>query len=174
MTYQRIDKEFYQPGDIIFCHGRSLVDWGIRVAEWLRFRRGSYYNHVAMLWRYDEELGDWMIIEAESRGVTTNTLSFRLARCTVKVYAQPAAIRSPNDPINFMLNQQGDKYGFLTLVSLIPSLILPGMISFYKPGTWICSAVVAEALRYGGWLYNWTNMYQTTPAQLYEAIQNVA
>ena len=70
----------------------------------------------------------------------------------------------------FMTTQTGQRYGFVSIVSLAVSLILPGALSLYKPGTWICSAVVAEALRFGGWYHQWPNVYQVVPSELYTAV----
>jgi hypothetical protein len=155
-------------GDLAFCHGGGIVDWGIRAAEWLRFRKGSRYNHVAVL---NAPLGDgdWSVIEAESPGVIMSTLSSLTAHGEVKIVSVPV-VCNRQDVVQFMRFQLGEKYGFLTIASLLVSLILPGSVNFYKPGTWICSAVAAEALRYGGWFHQWDNIYQVSPAQLYQVL----
>jgi hypothetical protein len=156
------------PGDLCFCHGKGIVDWAIRAAEWLRFRKGAKYNHVGMLVEYLGN-GDWSVIEAESPGIIMTTLSSLRAHGEVEIVPLPYPCQSDR-AVNFMKYQIGEQYGFLTIASLIVSLILPGSLSLYKPGTWICSAVIAEALRYGGWYCQWTNVYQVTPAQLYIAV----
>lgn len=157
-----------QPGDLVFSHGRGIIDWTIRAAEWVRFRRGSKYNHVGMIgWQLKD--GDWVVLEAESQGMTNATLTSLTSKGEVLITSPPPEVKRLR-AIDFMNLQFGDRYGFITIVSVAISIILPGSIRLFRPGTWICSAVVAEALRFGGWYCRWDDIYGVTPAQLYEAV----
>ena len=159
-----------QQGDLVFTHGKGIVDWAIRVGEKIRFKRGSKYNHVAMIVG-PLEGDDYSVIEAESGGVVFGKLSDLMARGPVYVCPPPPVVRRTK-ALQFMYAQEGTRYGWLTVVSTVISIILPGSVNFITPSTWICSAVVGEALRYGGWLHNWADVYQVTPAQLYEALND--
>lgn len=66
--------------------------------------------------------------------------------------------------------QVGDKYGWVTDVSMGLNMLTPDRFSLRKPGTWQCAALVAEALRFGGWLHDWPDIYALFPAQVYEAL----
>jgi hypothetical protein len=156
-------------GDLVFCHGKGFISWAIRFAERIRFRRGTKFNHVAVLVGPVGE--DWRVIEALGSGVKYGLLSELMASGPVQIVSPPSMC-SRLQILRFMQAQEGSKYGFLTIVSTALSLILPGSITFFAPGTWICSAVVGEALRFAGWLHNWPDIYQVSPAQLYAAVVN--
>lgn len=167
-----------QAGDLVFCHSAGLIGKAIRVAEWLRFRRGSKFNHVAQLYKPTEDGKDWYVIQAEAKGVTKDK---RLS--TIAPGGAYVVVPSPcnnikgcvttEDQLDFAIAQVGDKYGFLTIASIVVSLLLPRFINVMLPNTWICSAVAAESLRCGGWVHNWPNIYQVSPAQLWEAVSPV-
>lgn len=156
-------------GDLVFCHSTHLIGRAIRWGERLRFRKGSYYNHVCTLdeW-WEEDGGYWTVIQAESHGVT----AFRTLEDATKggPYTVISAPTDTNAQMDFLWSQVGDKYGFLTIASVIITLLLPKFINVMMPNTWICSAVAAEALRTGGWIHSWPDVYQVTPAQLFEVL----
>lgn len=66
--------------------------------------------------------------------------------------------------------QVGDKYGWVTDISMGLNMLTPDRFSIRVPGTWQCAALVAESLRFGGWLYDWPDIYGIFPAGLYEAL----
>jgi hypothetical protein len=71
----------------------------------------------------------------------------------------------------FAYAQVGDDYSFMSIGSAIFDIASPNWFpSLRMPNTWICSALVAEALRSGGWLHEWGDIYCVTPAQLYQAL----
>ena len=65
-----------------------------------------------------------------------------------------------------------DKYAFISIASIAFNLLLPLPIrlNVYENGTLICSAVTALALLAGGWLHQWPDLYQVTPAQIGTAL----
>ena len=157
------------PGDLVFAHSSGIIGRAIRLAERVRWRGGDAYNHVAVVAEADGT--DWRVIQAEARGVTsTGLLSTITPGGTHKVVQLPAGV-DPARVLAFAHAQVGRRYGFLTIVSIVVTLFAPKFVNVMLPDTWICSAVAAEALRYGGWLHNWDDVYQVSPAQLWEAVQ---
>lgn len=166
-----------EPGDLIFCYGRGAVAWGIRMAE--RFRRdwndateaaGDRFDHVAIV---DRQLpdGDWSLIQALSNGVVADSPS---APSRLSHYDRYVAVKCPGDgarTVAFATAQVGAKYGFVTIASILVTLLTPRFLNVMLPGTWICSAVGAECLRFGGWLHNWPDLYDVSPAELFVALQ---
>ena len=154
-----------QAGDIGFVHGTSLIDKSITLAQWLRFRRGHEYSHVFTL---DQQVGDdWTIIEARQHGVVNTR---KLSELPPHIIV-PSPLANPDVQLQFLHQQVGKRYGFFTIASIITTLLMPKFINVMLPDTWICSALAAEGLRCGGYLHNWPDIYQVTPAQLYEALQ---
>lgn len=174
------------PGDIVFCHSAGIVGRAIRLAEFFRRdwyesklgitateRPGDFWNHVAVLssvhgMPYDP--AHWTVIQAEGKGVVSATLD------TVAPGGRYEIVRLPNGVdatkvIRFMGAQTGSHYGFITIASILVTLLSPRFYNVMLPGTWICSAVAAEAMRYGGWLHNWGDVYQVSPAQTWMALR---
>jgi hypothetical protein len=160
-----------QAGDLVFAHTDDLVGKGIRWAERIRFRGGAAYNHVATLYEFLD--GEWNVIQAQARGIVICPLS-RVAPDGSYTIIQPPTSVNTAKQIEFLEKQLGDSYGFLTIASILVNLFLPHFINVEMPGTWICSAVAAEALRYGGWYNSWPDIYEVSPAQLYEVMYKQA
>lgn len=159
------------PGDLVFCHSVDIVGRFIRLAERIRFRGGSMYNHVATLneW-HTEDGGFWTVIQAEAHGITDyRELDDVAPGGSYTIVPTPA--QNVAQQLAFLRAQVGEPYGFLTIASILVNLMLPKFIDVELPGTWICSAVAAEALRAGGWLHNWPDIYEVSPAQLFEILQ---
>ena len=156
-----------QPGDLIFAHTNDIVGKGIRWAERIRFRGGAAFNHVATVYAFDD--GEWNVIQAQARGITVCPLSSVAPNGTYTIIQPPTSVDTAKQ-INFLEKQVGDPYGFLTIASILVNMFLPKFIDVELPGTWICSAVAAEALRFGGWYHSWPDIYETSPAQLWEAL----
>lgn len=160
--------EFAQPGDLVFCHSTGLISRAIRLAERLRWRAGDSYNHVAIL---DEktELG-WRVIQAEARGVTRGARLTNVAPGGTFTLVPLPVGTDRAKVLEFARAQVGRRYGFLTIASEVFTILAPWFIDVMLPDTWICSALAGEALRAGGWIHNWSDLYQTTPAQLWLAL----
>lgn len=161
----------FQPGDIGFCHSPGIIGHAIRIGEWLRFRKGSFYNHVFTLdeW-HNENGGYWTVIQAEASGVTNTRTIEEASGGGPYAIAHNNGRWNTSKQLEFLRAQVGAKYGFFTIASIVTTLIVPSFINVMLPGTWICSAVAAESIRAGGWLHNWPDVYQVNPAQLYEAL----
>lgn len=178
MAPQTIALEEAQPGDLIFCHSSGAVGRAIRLAERLRWRDGARYNHVAWLNRYGgirsaglkDDPRDWLVGQAEAHGVTVNQPLSTVAGSGDHVIVRLPADCDREKALKFLRAQVGARYGFLSIASIVITLLLPRFINVMLPNTWICSAVAAEGLRFGGWLHNWPDLYQASPAQLWEAL----
>ena len=126
-------------------------------------------------------LSGWTVLQAEARGVTgtTNTGASHDARPLASVAPDGwVRILRPPTTVNaartlwFARGEVGADYGFLTVVSTGFDILTPSWfhLPVRRPGTWICSALASEALRYGGWCSRWPDIYQVTPAQAMAAL----
>ena len=158
----------YLAGDIVFAHGKGFISRAIRLAERLRFQKNdAHWNHVAVITATGPR--GYRIVQAESRGVTAGWFKSpdEIAE-KVEVVKCPAPDRAKM--IAFANGEVGATYGFLTIASIAVSYVVPWWITVRLPGTWVCSALGAESLRAGGWVHRWDDIYQVSPAQLYEAV----
>jgi len=154
------------PGDIIFAHSDGWMAKCIRFAERLRWRKGSYWNHACVISRVDQD-GTAYVIQAELKGVS----EARLDSIGDYVVVEPPHGVNRNKVLAFTKMQVGSKYGILSILSIVFDIISPDWFpSLRMPNTWICSAVTGEALRYGGWLHDWNDIYCTTPSQLFDSL----
>lgn len=132
-----------EPGDFILTHGAGFLDALIRFGEWLRFRgpdaKFTYWNHAALI--VDDSGG---LVEALGDGVVAGNLSkyagtgFHLVR--IKASSQDRA-----EVVAFGNWCRGQKYGFMTIVSLAFTNVTGCKFSFYIEGQEICSGLVARA-----------------------------
>lgn len=153
----------YQPGDVVFAHTNGIFGKAIRWGEHLRFRKSSWTNHMAYVWKI--ELGKAYVIQAEPKGVTSDKTIDSLGN--VRVF-RPAGL-DVQKSTKFGLAQVGKRYGWWSIVSCSFDLATWDWVpSIRQKGTWICSALVEEMLRAGGVfdpVMNWGDIYVTTPAQ---------
>lgn len=154
-----------QAGDVVFAHSNGLMGRAIRFGEHLRWKKGSHWNHACVLSRQDED-GTWYVIQADLRGVNEATLESVGEHVVIPL---PLFV-DRNKVLEFTHAQLGQKYSILSILSIVTDIISPKWFpEVRKDYTWICSALVGEALRYGGWLKNWGSIYTPTPSCLYEA-----
>lgn len=123
----------------------------------------------------------WTVVQAEACGVTgtrptgtawnARTLAQVAPGGWVRIIRPPAAVE-PSETLQFARGEVGAHYGFLTIASTGLEIFTPDWlhVPIRRPGTWICSALGAEALRYGGWYHRWPDIYAVTPAQLATAV----
>jgi hypothetical protein len=158
-----------QAGDLIFCRGRGAIARAIRVGEWLRGHRGRW-NHVAVISAVGPKGIE--VIQAEGHGVT------RRVNWSIEDVAPGGEVEVVTPKcdqvaqVAFLRSQVGRTYGFVTIASICISIVVPWFLTVRIRNTWICSAVSAESLRVGGWFHDWPDIYQVTPQQLYDALQN--
>ena len=161
-----ISIEAATPGDLIFEHGRGVTSWLIRWAEKIRFR-GSEWNHVAILCDQDLD-GSWWVIQAQGSGVRRVRLDETVTHAIVSTSADRV------DLLDFAHAKVGERYGFLTCVSIVLNLFTPAFIhiDFRRDGTLICSALAAQALMAGGnhRVFGIRDLYGVTPANLFDLL----
>jgi len=148
-----------KPADIVLCHGTGLIPWLIRVGQRIRYKKGQEpnWNHAALLVApiptvkpYDDGQEDWMVIEAGARGVHHALLS-EFGDYTV--LDSELDWRGRKLAVEFAERVLGSRYGFLTIGSIIVNLLTPVLWQVTRPGTFICSGLVAHALEHGGFMF---------------------
>jgi hypothetical protein len=141
----------------------------IRFGEFLRWRKGSHWNHACVISKVDKD-GVAYVIQADIKGVN----EARLDSVGDYIILEPPARVNRNKVLAFTKAQVGSKYGILSILSIVTDIISPNWFpAMRRKNTWICSAVTGEALRYGGWLNNWADIYTITPAQLFDALADI-
>jgi len=183
----RIDQT-WKPGYIGFCHSVGVVGAAIRLDQRLSGDPDWQVNHAFILDEpisgtlYPNLIEDWWVIQAEAHGVTGSRpdgTGFHRAKLSsiapggyYEIVTPPSEINLTN-VVGFARQEVGAEYGFFSIASLVVDELTPGFIriDFRKDGSWICSALAAEALRTGGWLHHWPDVYQVRPSQLRAALK---
>jgi len=152
-------------GDLVFYDSPGDVAWVLKVAQRIRWKGDK--NHVAWL-DHQAADGSWFIGQAEGCGVTDDK-PLILGPNDVIVKVPIGCDRAK--ALTFWRAQVGLKYGFLTIVSELFTLLSPKFFDVMLPDTWICSALAGEGLRFGGWYRASGDIYQVTPDELWTALQ---
>ena len=156
-------------GDVVFAHSNGIIGRGIRLAERLRWKHGAHWNHACILWHKDTN-DEWWVIQADIRGVNHAKLT---SVGEFYVYGLPEGVDAER-VIKFHEEQLGSKYSVLSIASILIDLLTPNFFpEFRRDHTWICSSLVAEGLRAGGWFTpqsNWGSIYTVTPSQLFDVL----
>ena len=153
-------------GDIVFARSNGIMGRAIRLGERLRWRRGSKWNHVAIVSHVHN--GVAYVTQAEPSGVTNDKRLSTIGECLI---VKPPVTVSSKKTLEFISLQVGHRYSFLSILSIFFDILTPNWFpAFRRDNTWICSSLVAESLRFGGYLHNWADIYTVTPAQLFEAL----
>ena len=138
----------------------------IRVGEWLKFRKCEW-NHMFIL-DCPALGGDWYVLQATLQGVTHSGLLSELG-----TYVTMAPPCDREKLLKFCRAQVGTRYSFLTILSIAFDILtwnfVPAFMNSYRQ-SWICSGLVCEGLRYGGWLHQFVNVYTVTPQQAFESL----
>lgn len=181
----RIDQT-WKPGYIGFSHGIGIVADAIRLDQRLCGDPDWQVNHAFILDSPIMDGGiviDWYVIQAEGHGVTGRRLDgtpFHRAKLTQVAPGGYYEILTPPPDVNlsnvvaFAKQEVGAEYGFFSIASLVITELTPRYVrfDFRQDGSWICSALAAEALRAGGWLQRWPDVYQVRPSQLRAALKS--
>jgi len=152
-------------GDIVFAHSNGVMGKAIRFGERLRWgETPSYWNHVAIVSRVDED-GTAYVTQAEPRGVTNDKSLDSVG--TYRLVSLPEGV-SREKVLRFAHQEVGSRYGWMSIASIALDIATPNWFpSTRRSNTWVCSALVAEALRAGGVIFSWADIYCVTPAQLF-------
>jgi hypothetical protein len=149
-----------QPGDFVLIHGNGFISRAIRFGQRLRVRKPfNYWNHAAVVMGGLSD-GGLLVIEAGAHGVQWGKV---IPGPDAQVVSAPGGLAA----CGFAKAAVGRRYGFLTIASIILDLLTPRFIDVKRPGTFICSGLVARALEHGGYILpmGW-DPDQVMPAEL--------
>ena len=142
----------------------------IRVGEALRFKRGSHWNHAFFVTDTLTSSGERTVIQATLRGVTDDAPLSSVGE--YKLYDLPKGVNAKK-VLAFANNQVGLRYGYFTILAIAIDILtwqwVPALRGARKP-SWICSALVMESLRYGGFLHDLIDIYTVTPAEAFDIL----
>lgn len=140
----------------------------IRLGEWIRFRAGSRWNHAFIVSDETDSRGIPLLIQAQIRGVTSVMPIDQLPGDCLILDA-PAGV-DPAKVLAFAKAQVGIEYGILTILAIAIDILTWNWFPSFRAArkqSWICSALVFESLRYGGYLRNVVDIYEVTPAEIF-------
>lgn len=157
-------------GDIGFARTKGLMGHLIRIGEYVKFRSCDF-NHTFVVVGTGQTYDAVWVVQAELRGVTLRRLSELLPDASEIHFLAPPPEAKPLKVAEFALAQLGDPYGVLTIACIALDIITPDtFVAFRREGSWICSALSAEALRYAGWYFDFGDIYIVTPTALWKAM----
>ena len=163
-----------QAGDIGFARTTGIMGRLIRLGEWLSFRRGSKWNHEFVVSDKVDTDGVPFVIQATLRGVTDTARLDEVAIGGDYVLVSPPDAVDRHELLAFLKAQVGIRYGFWTILAISLDIVTWQWFPAFRGArkqSWICSALVNEAMRFAGWLHPWIDIYTVTPAQGWEALQ---
>jgi uncharacterized protein YycO len=136
----------YDAGDFILTHGSAFFSKLIRFGQRLRFRgsnrKYAWWNHAAMI---VSATGD--LIEALGPGVErTHIDKYKPTEYHLVRLGSLADRRDREQVVGFADWCRGEKYDFVTIVSIAFTLLFGGKFDFGMDGETICSGLVARAL----------------------------
>lgn len=156
-----------QPGDLVLAHSRGLFGRLIRIGEAFHWRPGRKWNHAAI------------VVSNGPGGVEVVQMSRRCVRIPLSEVAPGGQVQvrpcpkgvNPVFAVRYALAQLGTAYGVLTILCIAVNLLTPQFlrIDFRRPGTLICSGLVARSYEHGAWSCPY-DPFQISPAQLAECI----
>jgi hypothetical protein len=140
------EAEAMREGDFLLTHGDYLVSRLIRFGQRLRHEeRYARWNHAVLVLSEDGQ-----IAEALSQGVVENHISKYEGKGYYLVRLQGVSDADRNQMMAFARSVLGSpdrtEYGWLTIASIILTLLTSSRFVFGMVGTAICSGFVAEAL----------------------------
>jgi hypothetical protein len=160
-----------QAGDVGFAHTKGMMGKLIRLGETFRFKKWSAWNHEFVVDRVVD--GVPYIIQATLRGVTDSAPLADVAPGGRYTTMAPPDGVDRHEFLVFCRSQVGMHYSLGTILAIAIDIVtwdwFPAFRGARKP-SWICSALVNEGLRYGGWLHQWRDIYSMTPAEGYGAL----
>lgn len=168
------DASSWRSGDIGFSHGTGIIAKGIRFAEKREGSLGSEpdadtdINHAFALYK-KTPLGQWLVIQAEIKGVTTSRVLGDVAPGGYyRIHQFPDAMASRSMFLEFLEAQIHDEYSLMEIGSCALDMYLPEKVSLRKTGTWICSGLVTAGLMYAGYrpVIRLGDIYSNTPTAL--------
>jgi len=159
------DASQWRAGDIGFSHGTDLIARAIQFAE-KREGDPGFYNHTFALLEPTPDGNDWVVIQAQMKGVTdTCKLSDVSPNGSHEVVPFPDKYADRGLFIEFLMAQVGDEYSMLAILSCALDMVLPEKICLRDYATWICSGLIGGGLMYAGHPASktWGDLYTNTP-----------
>ena len=157
-----------KPGSIGVSHTPGAMGRLIRLGEAIRFKRGSRWNHAFIVSDETDENGSPYLIQAQMSGVT-DTMTLAELPGEWEILPMPKGVNRAR-VLQFAKAQVGIQYGFLTILAIALDILTWNWFPSFRAArkqSWICSALAFESLRFGGYLRNVVDIYETTPAELY-------
>jgi hypothetical protein len=153
-----------KPGDAVFAETSTLYGKLIRAAQALRWWQGHSWNHMAIVSKVDSDGQVWCIQMVKQCSLVK--IEDVAKNGHVKIVPIPADLDAQR-AVAYAYLQLGIDYGVATIVSLAINLALPRFLNFdfTRPGTLICSGLVARSWEHGGFVCP-VDPFQITPGQL--------
>ena len=161
-----------EAGDIGFARTTGAMGRMIRLGEWISFRKGDQWNHAFVIDRVEN--GVAYVLQATLKGVTNTATLDEVAPGGRYITFAPPEIVMSKELLYFARKQVGLRYGYWTIVAIAIDIVTWQWFPAFRGArkqSWICSALVGESLRYGGWYTPLLDIYTVTPAQLYCALK---
>jgi hypothetical protein len=146
----------------------------IRFGEKLRWKVGKY-NHCFTVVTEGSNYDEIIIVQATMKGVITSTLENLIASSEIVSMYDITDLGGDLEKAAWFAEQQvGDPYGLLSDICIGVDIISPQwFLETRRAGTWICSALAHEAMRYAGVYYDVPDVYMVSPTNL-QILMNVA
>jgi len=139
----------------------------IRFGEKLRWKDGTY-NHCFTVVTEGATYDDVWIVQATMKGVAKSTLASLIASSElISMYDITSLGGDAEKAAWFAEKQIGKKYGLLSDICIGVDIISPvWFIECRRAGTWICSALAHEAMRFAGVYFDVPDVYMVSPTNL--------
>ena len=146
----------------------------IRIGEKIKFHHATY-NHVFTVIGTGDSYEDIVVVQATPvHGIIISKLTDITSAASICDILPPPRGCDGEKVARFACEQVGDRYGILTIACIAIDVITPEwFVAFRRPGSWICSALGGEALRFGGLYLDLGDIYTITPQQLFDAHSKV-
>lgn len=158
--------DLIEPGYVGYLKTPGAMGKLIRIGEGLYGK--SEVNHMVIFGDHGK------VIQAEMKGVTYDaTYEDTLAKASAIFVVRPPLFVDLRRVVEFGEFYVGTEYGLGTDIGIgfdmMSGYMVPSVRGVRRDSI-ICSALGSEALRYGGWLHHWPDIYYVTPQQSKDAI----
>ena len=157
-------------GDTGYAKTTGQVGRLIRVGERIKFHHATY-NHVFTVVKEGATYDEIEVVQATPvHGIIRSKLTDISDSGEIITLLHPPTGCDAQRVADFACGQVGDPYGLLTIGCIAIDILSPEwFVAFRRPGSWICSALGGESLRFGGFYVAWGDIYTVTPQQLFDA-----
>jgi len=157
-------------GDTGYTKTNGQVGRLIRIGERIKFHHATY-NHVFTVVKAGDTYDSILVVQATPvHGIILSRFSEISDAAELVTVLHPPVNCDPTKVAEFANDQLGDPYGLLTIACIAIDVLTPEwFVAFRRSGSWICSALGGEALRFGGFYIDLGDIYTVTPQQLFDA-----